>query len=51
MAQTETPETEDRLGMTDTQWAQWQAFSHGYSEHDANGIDISLICENLPLSP
>ncbi len=51
MAQTETQETEDRLGMTDAQWAQWQTYTHGYGEQDANGIDISLIRENLRVSP
>lgn len=51
MARIQTPETEDRLGMTDTQWAQWQTYTHGYGEQDANGIDISLIRENLRVSP
>ena len=55
MAQTETlVETqvaEDRLGMTDTQWAQWQAFTHGYGEQHANGIDVSNLRANLRLSP
>lgn len=51
MAQTETQDAEDRLGMTETQWAQWQAYTHGYGEQDANGIDISLIRENLRLPP
>ncbi len=44
-------EPEDRLGMTDDQWAQWQAFTHGYGDQDANGIDRSLIRGNLRLSP
>lgn len=44
-------EVEDKLGMTDVQWAQWQAYTHGYGEQDANGIDISLIRQNLRLSP
>ena len=44
-------DAEDRLGMTDAQWAQWQAYTHGYGEQDANGIDISLIRENLRFSP
>lgn len=54
MAQTEIAqetETEDRLGMTAAQWAQWQAYTQGYGEQDANGIDISLIRENLRFSP
>ena len=37
--------------MTDAQWAQWQTYTHGYGEQDANGIDIPLIRENLRLSP
>ena len=44
-------EPEDRLGMTDAQWAQWQTFTNGYGEQDENGIDISLIRENLRVSP
>ena len=51
MAQIQTPETEDRLGMTDTQWAQWQTYTHGYGEQDANGIDVSNLRANLRLSP
>ncbi len=47
----ETAAAEDRLGMTDAQWAQWQAYTHGYGEQDANGIDVSLIRENLRFSP
>lgn len=44
-------EAEDRLGMTDVQWAQWQAYTHGYGEQDANGIDLSCLRENLRLTP
>lgn len=56
MAQTEIQDAEetaieDRLGMTDSQWAQWQEYTHGYGEQDANGVDISLIRENLRFSP
>ena len=51
MAQLETQDTEDRLGMTDAQWAQWQTYTHGYGEQGANGVDLSLIRENLRLSP
>ena len=47
----ETKEAEDRLGMTDDQWAQWQAYTHGYGEQDANGIDLSCLRENLRLTP
>ncbi len=42
---------EDRLGMTAAQWAQWQAYTHGFGEQDENGIDISLLRENLRLTP
>ncbi len=44
-------EPEDHLGMTDDQWAQWQAYTHGYGEQDENGIDISLLRGNLKLTP
>ena len=47
----ETQEAEDRLGMTDAQWAQWQAYTHGYGEQDANGIDLSCLRENLRMTP
>ena len=49
--QVETQDGEDRLGMTDAQWAQWQAFTQGYGEQDANGIDVSNLRANLRLSP
>lgn len=45
------PEAEDHLGMTDAQWAQWQAYTRGYGEQDENGVDISLLRENLKLTP
>jgi hypothetical protein len=51
MADSILQEPQDKLGMTDAQWAQWQAYTHGYGEQDANGIDISLIRENLRFSP
>ena len=60
MAQTETQEIEiqeikmqdaDHLGMTAAQWAQWQAYTHGYGEQDANGIDLSCLRANLRLTP
>ncbi len=44
-------DTEDHLGMTDEQWAQWQAYTHGYGEQDENGVDVSLLRENLKLTP
>lgn len=51
MVQTETKEPEDRLGMTDDQWVRWQAYTHGYGDQDANGIDLSCLRENLRLTP
>lgn len=44
-------EPEDHLGMTDEQWAWFQEYTHGYGEQDENGIDLSLIRENLKLTP
>lgn len=44
-------EPEDRLGMTDEQWALFQEYTHGYGEQDENGVDLSLLRENLKLTP
>lgn len=44
-------EPEDHLGMTDAQWAQWQAYTRGYGEQDENGVDVSLLRENLKRTP
>src|SRR5438445_5124373 len=44
-------EPEDHLGMTDEQWAWFQTCTHGYGEQDENGIDVSLLRENLRLTP
>ena len=41
----------DRLGMTEEQWAQWQAYTRGFGEQDENGVDVSLLRQNLRLSP
>ena len=41
----------DRLGMTEEQWAQWQAYTRGFGEQDENGVDVSLLRRNLRLSP
>lgn len=45
------PEVEDRLGMTPEQWELFQAYTRGYGEQDANGIDVSLLRRNLLLTP
>jgi hypothetical protein len=44
-------EPEDRLGLTEEQWAQFQAYTRGYGEQDENGVDVSLLRENLKLTP
>jgi hypothetical protein len=44
-------ETEDRLGMTPEQWEQFQRYTRGYGEQDEYGVDISLLRENLKLTP
>jgi predicted nucleotidyltransferase len=44
-------EPEDHLGMTDEQWAWFQAYTHGFGEQDENGVDVSLLRENLRLTP
>ena len=44
-------EIEDRLGMTDEQWERFQAYTHGYGDQDENGVDLSLLRENLKLTP
>jgi hypothetical protein len=47
----QTAEPEDHLGMTDEQWAWFQAHTHGFGEQDENGVDVSLLRENLRLTP
>ena len=46
-----TSEPEDHLGMTDEQWAWFQAHTRGFGEQDENGVDVSLLRENLRLTP
>lgn len=41
----------DKLGMTDEQWEWFQKATHGYGDQDENGIDLSLLRENLKLTP
>lgn len=50
-ADSEQDAPEDRLGMTDAQWAQRQAYTHGFGEQDENGIDLSHLRANLRLTP
>jgi len=49
--QAQTAPPEDHLGMTEEQWAQWQAYTRGFGEQDGNGVDVSLLRRNLRLSP
>jgi len=43
--------TEDRPGMTDEQWERFQEYTRGHGEQDDNGVDLSLLRENLKLTP
>ncbi len=40
-----------RRGMTDAQWAIYQRATTGYGEQSESGIDVSLLRENLKLTP
>jgi hypothetical protein len=40
-----------RRGMTDAQWEIYQKATTGYGEQSESGIDISLLRENLKLTP
>jgi hypothetical protein len=51
MADNDTNQVEDHLGMSDEHWEIFQKATHGYGEQDENGIDISLLRENLKLTP
>ena len=53
MSESTTPtlEPEDHLGMSEEQWASFQAYTHGFGEQDEHGIDVSLLRENLKLTP
>lgn len=44
-------EKQDRLGMTDEQWARFQEYTHGYGEQSPNGFDLVQIRTNLALTP
>jgi len=46
-----TEEPVDKLGMTDEQWEWFQKATHGYGDQDENGVDLSLLRENLKLTP
>ena len=42
---------EDHLGMSEEQWAWFQKYTRGYGEQDEEGVDLSLLRENLRLTP
>jgi len=37
--------------MTNAQWQQFQTYTNGFGEQDENGVDVSLLRENLKLTP
>jgi len=41
----------DRLGMTPEQWGEFQRLTCGFGDQDENGVDLSLLRENLKLTP
>lgn len=49
--QTQLVDPEDRLGLTPEQWEWFQRHTHGFGEQDENGVDLSLLRENLKLTP
>lgn len=42
---------EDRAGMTPAQWDRYVAFIWGFGDEDDDGLSISLLWENLRLTP
>jgi hypothetical protein len=44
-------EPEDRLGMTEEQWETFKRLTRGFPHQDENGVDLSLIHENLNRTP
>lgn len=42
---------DNELGMTPEQWELFQKYTHGYGEQDQYGVDLSLLRENLKLTP
>ncbi len=41
----------EELGMDQAQYAEFKRLTTGFPHHDENGADISLLRENLKLSP
>ncbi len=42
---------EDRFGLTPEQWEWHQKRGDGFGDQDENGVDLSLLRENLKLTP
>ncbi|MBC7808173.1 MAG: hypothetical protein H7145_18740 [Akkermansiaceae bacterium] len=42
---------QNELGMTPEQWEAFQKYTQGFGEQDEYGVDLSLLRENLRLSP
>ena len=51
----DTPEPEapenNELGMTPEQWEAFQKYTRGFGEQDDYGVDLSLLRENLRMTP
>ncbi len=47
----EAPNDAPPPGWTPEQWATFQKYTRGYGDQDENGIDLSLLRENLKLTP
>lgn len=45
------PVDREELGMTEEQWELFQRLTRGYGEQDEQGVDLSLLRENLRLTP
>lgn len=43
--------SEDRLGMTNDQWESFQRLTRGFPNQNSDGIDLSLLRENLRMTP
>lgn len=42
---------EDRLDLTPKQWEVFRRLTHGFPHHNQDGVDLSLLRENLALTP
>ena len=44
-------EMNEQLDMTDDQWAVFSRLTQGFPHHNQDGVDLSLLRDNLALSP